>query len=336
MWYSERKKLLCGLMLLCAVCLLDGCVKEECGMNGRRTESVEASIMPAGIRTRASDPDEWKINDVNFLVYDDEGKLYFSRYAKAGGASSCTNFTFPLAHGVRTSIAVCANFGYEMKHARTLDELRNARHYLAYADELRNGIPMCRIVSGVWEEDTKRMEIRLERLMSKISVSIDRSCLNPGVLFDISAVSLHNIPRSCALACDSKAADGTEVFRTPLRKKASEADALNIGNSMGKSREVSFLMFENMQGELLEDTVDDSGKVLDGPHSKVCSYIEIEIEYSDRHKADGKLIYRFYPGESNSSFDIRRNSRYRYSIVPVGDGLGDDGWRIDKSRLEFF
>ena len=112
---------------------------------------------------------------------------------------------------------------------------------------------------------------------------------------------------------------------------------MNKETSPGRSGEVSVYMLENMMGDLLEDTVDDTGKLVSGAVAQSCSYISVECEYVSKElntRPGEYLIYRFYLGEENWNFDIERNTHYHFVVQPYGDGLGGSGWRIDKSALE--
>ena len=94
---------------------------------------------------------------------------------------------------------------------------------------------------------------------------------------------------------------------------------------------------ENCQGNLLESAESDADKVFtEGRYREVCSYLEIRAEFFSDSWATpaGKyLIYRCYLGESLTNFDVRRNVCYPIIVHPEGDGLGGNGWRVDKEAL---
>ena len=96
-------------------------------------------------------------------------------------------------------------------------------------------------------------------------------------------------------------------------------------------------MLENMQGLFSESISTDKDKVFDEDdyRSRVCSYIELELDYmSDEKYSFGKgLIYRFYLGDSLNDLNVERNCHYRITVRPENDGLSDEGWRVDKSNL---
>jgi hypothetical protein len=103
------------------------------------------------------------------------------------------------------------------------------------------------------------------------------------------------------------------------------------------SGEVSLYMLENMQGELVPTIGSDSEKVFppDDPRNGICSFIELEMEYmsESKYSSTKNLIYRFYLGDSRNNLDVERNCHYKITVRPEDDGLGDDGWRVDKSGL---
>ena len=105
------------------------------------------------------------------------------------------------------------------------------------------------------------------------------------------------------------------------------------------SRTACLYILENLQGDLLPDARTEKDKVLDVSDalSSLCSYLEIKAEYLSGTYGtppDEYLIYRFYLGESPVNFDVERNCEYGITIRPEGDGLQEDSWRIDKSRLD--
>ena len=109
--------------------------------------------------------------------------------------------------------------------------------------------------------------------------------------------------------------------------------------SDGRSGEVSLYMLENMQGEFGTHLDNDHEKVFDeNDHRRnICSYIEMEMEYlsSSQYSKDRNLIYRFYLGDGLNNLDIERNCHYRITVSPEDDGLKGDGWRVDKSGLDY-
>lgn len=329
------KELVKGLLVSLAAVLLLSC--EKAG----EAQLITINIVAPGYgSTKSADPDEEMISDVNLFVFSEDGYLEEFRYVsarmldKAGGK---VRVQIPLIRGIKASIACCANFGYELKDISTIEQLAEYRYNLAYPDEYSRGMPMCAIVKKTWSTEDKEIIIPLKRMMAKISVSMDRSALDNNVRLSVKGVSIGNCPRSASVSGPSSVKGTSDVFMKGFSKDFREVDAMNREIAPGMSGEVSLFMMENMMGDLLDDTVDDRGKIVEGAVAGSCSYISVECEYvSDRlNSRPGEyLIYRFYLGGSNWNFDIERNFHYHFIVQPCGDGLGDSGWRTDKSALE--
>ena len=135
----------------------------------------------------------------------------------------------------------------------------------------------------------------------------------------------------------SKVNGPQETFTRGYSKTGTEVSALNEGSGAGMSRSVNVYLLENCQGDLLDNVLTDSGKVFaDGTYQNICSYIELKAEYhSPAHhtRVGDRILYRFYLGESLNNFDVFRNTWYRITVCPRGDGLGEDGWSVNKEAL---
>ena len=296
-----------SVLAAAAVMPISGCEKHLDGaIMSKDTGTARIIAIPGDDMpwTRSADPDENIITDINIFIFNSEGILEeniyadisdFSRTEEGYAHETC------LLRDTGYSIYVCANTGYKID-AGNLDELKSFRYYLVYPDDYRTGIPMSGWAENIAVPDDGIIKIPLERLMSKISLSIDRSELSDNVEFHV-------------------------------RKVEIDDDA-----GYGKSGQISVYMLENMHGDLLADNIGDDEKVFEdgNPHSDICSYIEIEADYlsDEAYTLPGEsLIYRFYLGESNGNFDVRRNRHYNFCITPHDDGLGDESWRIDKSAI---
>lgn len=293
-----------------------------------------------GMTTKAKDPEEGKIGDINILVFNHEGKLEERIYRNSRAVSSMKDkgrVELSLIRNLKYSVFACVNFGYQITGIESLNDIEEYRYYLAYPDEYKSGIPMVGQVKGVIAGSRDEIEIGLERLMSKVSLSIDRSRLDPEVKFSVRSVQIGNCPRSVRLYGSSKAENNRDVFGQGFFKSYSEVDGLNREKSVGISEEVAVYMLENMQGNLLPGGSSDQDKILsDSGLAEVCSYLEIKAEYSSSEYAsrtDEYLVYRFYLGGGKGNFDIERNCHYHFTIRPEGDGLNEDSWRVDKSGL---
>ena len=306
--------------------------REESGMT-----SIKFGQVPAG--TKALNPDEMLISDINVFVFNEYGVLEASAYFNGVHNSGENLFTWEvdLVKNGMYSVFACANFGYAL-NISNIDELKEIRYYLAYPDDYSLGIPM----SGQTEmvrATGDGISVKLERLMAKIYIMVDRSRLYDDVEFLIRSVQVEGCPRSVYPFSRNHIRDPFDFFPSGFLRSDYEADALNTADADGRSGEICLYMLENMQGDLLPGNTDEKKKVLpeNEPAKGLCSYIEIKAEYissSGYSKPGEYLIYRFYPGENPSNFDICRNSSYSICITPVGSGLNGTEWRIDKSGLD--
>lgn len=326
-----------AMTILISCLCFHGCIDHDSGTESNYGgESISASLV-FGVRnavTKALDPDEEKISDINLFIFNSMGVLEHRLYLSGSGAGSCN--VRLLKNGIY-SIYVCANFGYRI-NAASIEDLKNLKYYLAYPDDYSIGLPM----SG-YIENTKvtedRIEIPLERLMARVTVRVDRSRLADDVEFNVRSIQVEGCPRSVYPFNRNHIRDPFDFFPSGFIRKDYETDILNTAGYDGKSGKVCLYLLENMQGDLLPGNTDEKAKVLpdNAPEKEFCSYIEIKSEYlSDAHYTQsGKyLIYRLYPGENPGNFDICRNYEYNICIIPEGTGLDGDEWRIDKSGIE--
>ena len=299
------------------------CASEGPDIREDQAVEVAVSLDTGHLLTKSADPDEDKISNANLFVFNKEGDLEEHRYLDARrNGGRLPDITLSLIKGLDYSVAVCANFGYSISGIRSLDDLRNYRYHLAYPDEYKEGIPMSGI-AAVTPAGPDSITVKLKRMMAKLTIDVDRSALEKNVRFSVAKISVRQSPRSATVFGKSRAEGRNDTFRTGFLKSGRDADQLNMETSPGMSRSLSLYMMENMQGDLPEG-------------NESCSYVEIEAEYDspEKYTRYGQyLIYRFYLGERKGNYDIERNSHYRITIRPEGDGLSEDGWRIDKTGL---
>ena len=289
--------------------------------------------------TRAGDPDDTRISDYNLYIFNAFGILeerVFVPYRSLKLVDGKVQYNTKLLRDVPYTILAAANLGYELPF-RTLEEARAYRYHMAYPDEFSQGLPMAAFLEDVTLGDDGVLEVPLERLMARIELSIDRSQLQANVQFKVTDVRVGACPSSVQLIGPSKVHGRQETFNLGYGKTGTQVSALNEGSNAGLSRSVNVYLLENCQGDLLDNVITDSGKVFaDGIYQEICSYIELKAEYHSptwHTRAGDKIIYRFYLGESLNNFDVFRNTWYRITVCPRGDGLGEDSWRVNKEAL---
>lgn len=328
----EGKGRLQRVILTACLLVAAGCVGSIC-----EDETVMLKVGFSGVdfAVKAIDPVEDKLTDVSLLVFDSNGDAEMCMYAVDGAEG----FEVPLVVGRRYSFRACANFGYQV-YSDNLKELDELRCYLAYPDEYSEGIPMCAALDDVLIGDGSRaIELPLRRLMAKVSLRVDRGGLSDGVDMRVRRVTVGNCPRSVQVFMPGGTRSRHDCFPVGFTRDEYEVSVLNDGFPVSGS--VELYLLENLQGRFSGKHLEtDSDKVFGDGDSRgeLCSYVEMELDYlsRDRYSYTAPLKYRFYLGGSRDDLDVERNCLYDIVVIPEDDGLGEDGWRIDKSGIGLF
>jgi hypothetical protein len=325
-WFLTSVALACITLSAC----VEGAIRTEVEFGFTKTEMTASK----GAITKAAIPDEELISGYTLMVFDSHGNLEFQHYSE-----SPQNCTASLLKGEKYSIYACINFGYDIK-VKHLNELKDIYFHLAYPDEYKGGIPMAAHREIVATEHLKEVILEPVRLMSKISIKMDRSRLSEKVNMDVSAIRIGNCPKKVKVFDTSRTISEDDCFTNGFEYTGLGCTPLNTENSSRTSGNISLYMLENMQGLFSEtDIVTDSEKVFAeyDSRSKICSYIEMELDYISDEWASRELplIYRFYLGEDRNSLNIERNCHYHVTICPEDDGLKGEGWRVDKTGLKY-
>ena len=323
-------------VLLLVLSLMIGCDNRD--RDGRFAETVLVLALEGSTPTRSALPDETLVSDINLLIYNSEGLLEERRFLSGrqlSAADGTVRLKTGLLKGVPYDIFVAANIGYALPVLSRKD-VETYRYHLAYPDEYSRGMPMSAHLDGYVNEGEAEVLLPLVRTMARIDVTIDRTKLDSDVSFQVTSVHVGNGPSSVRLFGDSRAESAAQVFAGGFSLEGKQVQALNIDQTTGVSGSVSLYLPENLQGDLLS-TQDERGKVFsEGQYDKVCSYLEIRGSYhsdSWHTRAGEPLVYRFYLGDGPGNFDIFRNTACKVTVHLEGNGLGEEGWRVDKSRL---
>lgn len=309
----------------------------SCSKEFRTTEEAEISIRFKGdiFATKAYDPDENLVKDASIMIFDEYGRLEESCWIGNNAASGCA---VSLLQGKKYRFVACVNFGYRISVSDN-NELEDIFFYMTYPDEYREGMPMMADSGLISISKGEVIELNLIRLMSKISIRMDRSRLSEDVEMSVKAVRIGNCPKRVHVFGKSRIESPDDRFNLGFTRNDSECGPLNsLSEHKGISKEIVLYMLENMQGKFSEQTIDtDADKVFDKDDIRkdICSYVELDIEYlsDSRFSNDKPLKYRFYLGDDRNSLDIERNHHYRITVCPEDDGLKEDGWRVDKSGI---
>lgn len=281
--------------------------------------------------SKSKDPDEEMISDVSIMIFDERGDAEECLWLPNGQ----THVQVPLVLGKSYSFRACANFGYRT-YADHIDELEETVYYMAYPDEYSKGMPMYAELDNIRIGEDATVDLELIRLMSKISLRMDRRRLSKGVQMNVTGVRIGNCPKSSKVFQSNRLTSNDQCFSMGFSRDDAQSSILNTISADNLSGILTLYMLENMQGETDNPVKEDADKVFDeNDHRReVCSYIEMEIEYlSYEQYSEKPLIYRFYLGDSRTNLDVERNCHYHITVCPEDDGLKGDGWRVDKSGM---
>lgn len=285
----------CVMMVAC-------CCNEWDGEN-RLTVPICCSL--SGEESKSVIPDADVICNLNVFVIGCNGMAEEHRYWDFE-KSETAEVGIELLSGRKFDIYAFANAGYDLGSLGR-DELERMRWYLRYPDSFDHGLPMSCVLREFEVREGAVMRLNLVRMVSRISVKLDRSLLDKDVDFFMREARIGNCAKSAGVFFESGAVDEDDIFFSGFHTYCGD--------------EFELYTMENCVG----------GKV-----EKLCSYVEMEIDYkSDTYYSSGSkgLVYRFYLRDEGG-YDVRRNCHYHVTVRPHADGLmSDDSWRVDKSEL---
>lgn len=303
----ERKRRLYHIILtVVSACI--GCSHHR--LQDTVSEYVDVTLevnteLPAG---KSIMPEEGKISDINILAFDKDGDLHTGSYHRMQD-----KVRLRLRKGENTDIFVCLNFGKEISVDK-IEGMQRLEFRMSTPYDYHDGIPMTATLEDfVPGEDTVIM-VKPERIMSKISMRIDRSRLDDDINMKVNNVFIGNCPSSAFLFSKADSRDSSGYFASGFHAEGTEK--LNSQGTGVYSDEIELYLLENVNADMP-------------------SYIEMEMEYfSDSlFTTDIPLIYRMHIDEDRT---VERNCHYHITVQPCNDGLPDDGWRIDKSGLHAY
>lgn len=311
--------------VLCGM-LATGCVQED-PQDDRRVTGVQSEAVTvrcevtAGTPTRSSiDADEDALEDINLYAYCD-GKLEAMLYTQ-----SPEDIRMKLYKGRTYNMYALANMG-EVEAPVSEEDMKDHRYSVGSLREIEGAFPMAWMMEGFTiEGSSPSLGISLERLLARISFSIERSELDD---FQVTAIKL----RQGALGVypfreESRAESASDVADGDWAS-ASDLSTLNAGG------EIAFYALENRQGVLMPGNSDPCSKTPDGipDNSELCTYLEMTSSYSGQYQgvtvSSDKVTYRFYLGEDNcTDFNVIRNKDVKINLKVTEDRIFDESWRV--------
>ena len=314
-----RNSLLMALLLCC--CLALSCMEEfECPVPGQKeTFSVVFDPKPQQVSRSIIAPDETNIYDFNVCLYSG-GVLVDYAFSNSGEAVS-----IDLNSQTSYNVYALANVG-KIEPCLTEDEMEKFVFSVSEITDIEEILPyagVCRDVSV--SRSGERVCILMQRLVSKIFFSVDKSALDGLEI------------RSARLCQSSLCVRPFKTDGSAAESAAEVADGdcctsqdLKLLNS---GEEVFFFALENCQGVLLPENEEPWEKIplSIGTKADLATYIEVECYFDENGICEGDVTYRLYLGQDNcKDFNILRNSILKVSLCLTLDGLKEEvTWRVE-------
>ena len=308
--------------------LLFACSKENNGDLNKKQYGFKDSISLnlqytlQGLSTKAVN--EKLIENVNLYIVSELGDL-----VSYGYYTSLNSIDAEIYSKMKYTVYAIANAGKQLK-AKTGEEVEKLVYSISSSSNISssNGAVLMSGKSSLQTlTDGQTLVIDLTRCISKIIIKADYSQLNSDVSISVKSIQLKNIPKQINIFKDSKVISSTDAFN---------GDVISNPTASQLSSGISLYQFENRQGTLMPNNGNQVNKVWDdsNQYSKICSYLEMQAEYSSPRKR-GTMLYRFYLGKDmTSNFDVVRNTQYNITVNFSGDGAVDENsWRVDNSDI---
>lgn len=313
--------------------LLSSCIWEDLSdcpnYNGNQRDSIETKAVPVEFSIAAGDStktrssisaSETAVEDLNIYAYYN-GTLETSAFIEAP-----SSFKLELINGRKYNLYVLANMG-EIEPPHQENEMSGYCYSIKSVSDISGSFPMAweypaYTVSG----SSPKVSISLERLISRIRFSIDKSSIDD---FSVTAVklcqgALKMYPFSSGSKAESTSDVGDGDYAT-----SSDLSTLNSGGT------VTFYTLENCQGVLLPGNTDPESKNPEeiSDQSLLCTYLEMTASYSGQYEgvdvSSDNVKYRFYLGEDNcTDFNVRRNNDLKIHLNVTEERIFDDRWKV--------
>ena len=278
--------------------------------------SVDDSLMTKSSITAS----ESAIKNINIYAYYG-GMLETSTYSE-----SSSGLSLNLVVGRSYNIYALANTG-KVNAPTTETALQSYRYSITSVSDLNKGLPMSFRQGGFVVGSTSKVNIRLQRLISRIRFSIDKSALKD---FQVTDVKLCQAAlKVSAFSTGSKAGSTSEVGDGDYAT-SSDIALLNSGGT------VTFYALENCQGVLLPNNTNADNKIPEKiqSDSDLCTYLEMTASFKGEYKGvaveSDHVKYRFYLGADNcTDFNIERNKDIVINLTLTEDRIFDESWKVE-------
>lgn len=276
-------------------------------------------------------PDEDRVDNLVLVVYGN-GRLHSVSHSQNVGMN-----VVELYPGEVYNIYALANFSDIQAEFKESDFVESFVWHVRGPEDFQEHLPMVGCATGILvEDDMEAVEIFLERLVSKVCLSIDKTALTG---LSVDAVRLRQCSSMVYPFCDMGEGGSMALAVDEVHDgdHASSDDLVNL-NSGGS---VFFYAPENIRGILLPENDDPWLKIpdsIDG-HEGLATYVEVECSFLDSPEYEGSIICRFYLGRDNcSDFSIIRNSCLNVVLTLTEGAVRKVSWKVEpdvQSLLEF-
>lgn len=315
--------------LLIGLMFLSSCTLAEIQTGNTEQEPVTETV-PVRFtaretdRTRSSiDPDEHQVRDMTVYAFHD-GMLADEAYVTGKDEA-----VLELSSGMSYNIYAVANMGYIKADADEADFLSSLSYSIAGLSDLSEDLPMA-CFYGELQVGTRRQTVGLdlERLVAKISLSVDRNALMEGL-----QVKSARLCQSSSVVRPFKW-HGKGGSRAEMESEVIDGDFATVSDliALNDGGEIVFYALENCQGILLPENDDPFCKTPDmlGDKKDLCTYLEVSCVFGSEGLLDGWVDYRIYIGlDEVTSFDVPGNACIDVSLHLTDNGLKNVSWKVD-------
>ena len=297
---------------------------------------------------------ESKMSQVTIASYDAKGRL-LDRHYYEGDLSDMKLYVN--AEG-RNGIYAVVNMG-DMRTSFPHDEagLEEMEWKLTgYDDVLEDGMPMCGKIDDYRYVLGGKVNVVVERLFAKLRIRVLHKNIKESTT-GIYAANMRNrslyirqanariVPFAEGGSRAEHAGDVLEEsdYNPDMDDRNAyegHLDASQLGPGPGFFQDTTLVFYvpENVQGVLLPDNDDPSGKVYESimnvngaTYSDICTYVEFNAYRVGSIGYSGSLVYKFFLGEdSTRDFSIRRNNIYDITLDLTEQGIFLDSWKVTK------
>ena len=309
---------------------LSSCIVESAECDRVGTTTIDIHIFNDNAGTKAVPyAIENGISDLSLFIYDNEGNLVYSTYM----SEFQEMISVEVQYNHNYYIYAVANVGdlTENTECATRSQIEELYrdfvnyNYIVNDDEYLHLSAKKEIFVS---EEVNTVPLPLKRMVCKFTIIVDKSQLSSDVSrFNVRVVRVENYNRRVYYFKESKLEESAFNYYH-FRYMANDTPIYTTGEI--------FYITENMHGNLLSGNTSEVTHRPPSGYRNLCTMIEIAVSYKNSEFTNSQLLYRFYlhDGLNLDNFDVKRNTEYKCTLIPVGEGI-EYSWRVDNSSMEY-